>query len=375
MIKYCIYTLLLFSTKCYCQYKVRFVVTDNAMYNATQMYAAGNFNSWNPADKNYALTKTTSNNWELQLTNIAKGDYSFKFTQGSWQTVEDSTNGAESSNRLITINSDTSLYFTTLGWRVIDKPRSHTTTKNVHIITDSFFIPQLNRKRKIWIYLPSNYTNTNKKYSVLYMQDAQNLFDEFTAPFGEWNVDETLDSLQKQTGKSCIVVGIDHGGEKRLLEYNPYDTKEFGKGEGEAYTNFLVKTLKPFIDKNYRTIAAASSTAIAGSSMGGLISTYAILKYPTVFGSAGIFSPAYWIAPAIENFAEKIMTKNNNNRFWFYGGGKEGFTMMADMERMQKIIAKKTNNTSVTKDENAKHNEVAWRKQFTAFYSWWVKGF
>ncbi len=375
MIKYCVYSLLFFSTKSFCQFKVSFVVTDNSMYNATQIFAVGNFNSWNPSDKNFELVKTKDNTWEIILPNIAKGDYSFKFTQGSWQTVEDSLNGAERSNRLITIKSDTSFYFTTLGWRVIDKPHNHTASKNVHIVSDSFYIPQLHRKRKIWIYLPSNYTTTNKKYPVLYIHDAQNLFDDFSAPFGEWNVDETLDSLQKQTGKYCIVVGIDHGGEKRLVEYNPYNTKEFGKGEGEAYTNFLVKTLKPFVDKNYRTKAAASSTAIAGSSMGGLISTYAILKYPTIFGSAGIFSPAYWIAPALENFAEKIMMKNNNNRFWFYCGGKEGFTMMADMERMQKIISKKTNNTSVTKDENAKHNEVAWRKNFATFYLWWVKDF
>ncbi len=375
MIKYFVYTLLFFSTKCFCQYKVRFVVTDNAMYNATQMFAAGNFNSWNPADKNFLLKKTGENTWQIDIAYMPKGAYSFKFTQGNWQTVEDSLNGAERSNRLAKIDSDTILYFTILGWRQEDKPRNHTASKNVHLISDSFFMPQLNRYRKIHIYLPSNYKTSKQKFPVLYIHDAQNLFDDFTAPFGEWNVDETLDSLQKQTGKYCIVVGINHGGEKRLVEYNPYDTKEFGKGEGDAYTDFLVKTLKTFIDKNYRTKATASSTAIAGSSMGGLISTYAILKYPTVFGTAGIFSPAYWIAPALENFAEKIMTKNNNNRFWFYGGGKEGFTMMADMERMQNIIAKKTNNTSVIKEENAKHNEVAWRKNFAAFYLWWIKDF
>lgn len=372
MKKYCFYAFLFFSTNCCCQHKVRFVVTDNAMYNAPQMYVSGNFNSWNPLDKNYALKKTGDNTWQIDIANMAKGDYSFKFTQGSWQTVEDSLNGAERSNRLITIKSDTSFYFTTLGWREVDKPRNHTASKNVHIVSDSFYIPQLHRKRKIWIYLPSNYNASKQKYPVLYMHDAQNLFDEFTAPFGEWGVDETLDSLQKQTGKFCIVVGIDHGGAKRLVEYNPYDTKEFGKGEGEAYTDFLVKTLKPFIDKNYRTKVVASNTAIAGSSLGGLISTYAILKYPTVFGSAGLFSPAYWIAPSINNLAETAGSKISNNQFWFYGGGKEGFTMMADMEKIQKIIAQKTMNTVITKDDSSKHNEVAWRKWFPEFYKWWA---
>jgi predicted alpha/beta superfamily hydrolase len=373
MIKYCFYAFLLFSTNCFCQHKVRFVVTDNAMYNATKMYVAGNFNSWNPGDEKYSLSKMADNTWQIDITNMAKGEYSFKFTQGSWQTVEDSTNGTDRANRIISIKSDTSINFTTLGWHRVDKPRTHTASKNVHIITDSFFMPQLKRKRKIWIYLPSNYANSSKRYPVLYMHDAQNLFDEYTASFGEWNVDETLDSLQNSTGKYCIVVGINHGDTKRLTEYNPYDTKEFGKGEGIAYTNFIVKTLKPFIDKKYRTKLDAAHTAIAGSSMGGFISTYAMLKHPKVFGAAGIFSPAYWIAPAINDFAQKEIIKNNHNRFWFYGGGKEGYTLMEDMEHLQQILAAKSVNTTIVKDENAKHNEAAWGKWFSEFYKWWIK--
>jgi predicted alpha/beta superfamily hydrolase len=372
MIRYCCILFLLFSTKCFCQYKVRFVVTDNAMYNATKMYIAGNFNSWNPSDKKYALTKIGDATWQIEMPSMPIGELSFKFTQGSWQTVEDSTNGTDRTNRIVSIKSDTSINFTTLGWHSVDKPRKHTTSKNVHIISDSFFIPQLKRKRKIWICLPSNYINNSKRYPVLYMHDAQNLFDEYTASFGEWNVDETLDSLQNSTGKYCIVVGVDHGDNKRLNEYNPYDTKEFGKGEGIAYTNFLVKTLKPFIDKKYRTKKDAANTAVAGSSMGGLISTYAILKYPAIFGSAGIFSPAYWIAPSINDFAKKEIIKNNNSRFWFYGGGKEGYTMLADMQNLQHIIAAKSVNTIIVKDENAKHNEAAWGKWFPEFYKWWL---
>ena len=91
-----------------------------------------------------------------------------------------------------------------------------------------------------------------------------------------------------------IVVAIDHGGTKRINEYCPYDMEGFGKGEGDQYLQFLVKTLKPYIDKNYRTKKDKENTYIAGSSMGGLISMYAVLKYPYVFGGAGVFSPAFW---------------------------------------------------------------------------------
>jgi predicted alpha/beta superfamily hydrolase len=364
--------IIFFSTKLFAQYKLHIVLTDKAPIKAERINVAGSFNGWNPDDVKYQFTKREET-WELTLGNVENGIHQFKCTQGSWETVEDSAS-KDITNRIINLHSDTTIYITTYGWKRVgdSKPGKHTASVNVHVISDSFYMPQLKRKRKVWIYLPSNYTTSTQKYPVLYMQDAQNLFDEFTAPFGEWNVDETLDSLQKQTGKFCIVVGIDHGDKKRLVEYNPYFAKEFGAGEGLAYTEFLVKTLKPFIDKNYRTKTTSNNTAVAGSSMGALISTYAMLKYPTVFGSAGIFSPAYWIASSINDFAKKEGYKNRNNRFWFYGGGKEGFTMMADMQKMQKIISKKAINTVLTKDDNAQHNEAAWRKWFPEFYLWWM---
>jgi predicted alpha/beta superfamily hydrolase len=93
------------------------------------------------------------------------------------------------------------------------------------------------------------------------MHDGQNLFDDLTSYNGEWGVDETMDSI----ASPCIVVGIDNGGAKRMNEYNVHDHPKHGKGEGRQYLEFLVRTLKPYIDKNYRTLRAARSTMIAGS--------------------------------------------------------------------------------------------------------------
>jgi predicted alpha/beta superfamily hydrolase len=141
----------------------------------------------------------------------------------------------------------------------------------VKIIGSNFFIPQLNRYRRIWIYLPVSYATSGKKYPVLYMHDGQNVFDDSTSFSGEWGVDETLDTLEIKT-KEVIVVAIDNGGDKRMNEYSPYDMDRFGKGEGDLYVDFLVNTLMPYINRNYRTKKYGRNTFVAGSSMGGLIS-------------------------------------------------------------------------------------------------------
>ena len=94
---------------------------------------------------------------------------------------------------------------------------------------------------------------------------------------------------------------------KRLDEYSPWKNSKYGGGEGGAYIDFLVQTLKPYIDKNYRTLSDQQNTAIIGSSMGGLISFYATLKYPTIFGKSGVYSPSFWFSNQIFSYANNQM--------------------------------------------------------------------
>ena len=136
------------------------------------------------------------------------------------------------------------------------------------------------------------------------MHDGQNLFDSSMSYSGEWSVDETLNKLYSEKNLKLIVVGIDNGESKRLDEYSPWKNKKYGGGEGEAYTKFIVETLKPYIDDNYKTLKDKNNTAIIGSSMGGLVSHYAGLKYPKVFGKIGVFSPAFWFAPEVTEFSK-----------------------------------------------------------------------
>ena len=146
--------------------------------------------------------------------------------------------------------------------------------------------------------------------------------------------------------------------------------EKYGKGEGDQYVDFLAKTLKPYIDKNYRTRKNAKNTFIAGSSMGGLISFYALLKYPKVFGGAGVFSPAFWITPQLKNI-NPGQAKKVKGKIYFYAGQLESETMVSDMlnvfEQMRKYSKAKMQ--TVIRAEG-KHNEQTWRKEFPLFYRW-----
>jgi predicted alpha/beta superfamily hydrolase len=197
------------------------------------------------------------------------------------------------------------------------------------------------------------------------MHDGQNVFDDSTSFSGEWGLDEMLDSIHREV----IVVAIDHGNEKRMNEYNPYDHDRFGKGEGKAYAAFLARTLKPYIDKHYRTKKKKKHTMIAGSSMGGLISMYAVLSYPKVFGGAGVFSPAFWVAPRIYDEINKKGKKVKSN-IYFYAGKQEGERMVPDLLKAFENLGSvsKSRMRIVIKDEG-RHHESAWRKELpTAFF-------
>lgn len=354
------------------QYTLRLVVNDAATKDLEDWYVAGNFNNWNPKDEAYKLKPFGNKRKAIVLKDIAAGKYEFKFTRGSWNNVETTGNGLEIPNRAIDLKVDTVTYFRIAGWKddYPDKPKPNTASEQVRIIDTAFAIPQLNRTRRIWIYLPKGYATSKKSYPVLYMQDGQNLFSEHTAPNGEWGIDEALDTLQAISKKETIVVGIDHGGDKRMNEYNPFDHERFGKGEGSKYVDFLVNNLKPFIDKKYRTQKDSAHTYIGGSSMGALISLYAVIKYPNVFSTAGIFSPALWAAPSVYTDISAAQWKGQP-RFYFYAGGKESETMISDMDKMIDVISEKGKSISRRVIAPlAKHDEAAWRKEFPDFYRW-----
>jgi predicted alpha/beta superfamily hydrolase len=251
-------------------------------------------------------------------------------------------------------------------------PKTSTALPGVSLLGEPVEMPGLNRKRQLRLYLPPGYATSNKRYPVLYMHDGQNLFDTATAYAGEWKVDETLDALAKEGKLELIVVGIDNGAEKRMTELNAWDNERIGKGEGREYTDFIVKTVKPMIDRQYRTLPDRANTAIMGSSMGGLASHYALAQYPQVFSKAGVFSPAYWTAePAFAFVAAKPVPKDA--RLFLLMGGKEGPQMNADVKKMAGVIGKTghpAKNTVLKIVPQAEHNEAFWAGELREALLW-----
>jgi predicted alpha/beta superfamily hydrolase len=244
------------------------------------------------------------------------------------------------------------------------------TTASKQVTTFTIEAPQLNTTKKIWLYLPKNYEASKKKYPVIYMHDAQNLFDAKTSYVGEWNVDEKLDSLNAEV----IIVGIEHGNEKRMTELTPYKNSKYGGGDADNYLDFIIKTLKPAIDSKYRTKSKAKNTAIMGSSLGGLVSYYAVMKHPQVFGKAGVFSPSFWFNRKeiieLTNTIPKIKTK-----IYFLCGDNEGDTdMITDLNQIDNLLSEKRSKskhlTKKTIFKGGQHNEKLWRDGFVNAYLW-----
>lgn len=340
------------------------------------IHVAGSFNAWNPSGADYRLEKAQGY-FTITLPDSVRGAVEFKFTLGSWQTVETDAAGSDVANRTFVVPATGKATYVARvpAWRdpATIKPRTPSASSSVSILATDFAMPQLGRARRIWIYLPRDYATSNKRYPVLYMHDGQNVFDDATSFAGEWGVDEALDSLRH----AGIVVAIDNGQTHRIDEYSPWRNARHGGGEGDAYADFLVHTLKPHIDRRYRTRPEPEHTAIAGSSMGGLISLYAALKYPSVFGQAGIFSPAFWIAPEIVTYT-RAATLPVRPRLYFVTAKIEAQhpPQLAVTEPLMRALAtagyveNRDMFNLVTPD--GAHSEWYWRREFPAFYRWLV---
>lgn len=249
-----------------------------------------------------------------------------------------------------------------------------TRSANVKILSENFSAPQLNTTRRIWIYIPPDYVSSRKKYLVLYMHDGQNLFDDKTSFAGEWQIDEALDKIYQKTGKSAIVVGIDNGGEKRMDELSPFKNEKYGGGNGENYMRFIVETLKPYIDANFRTRPGRKHTILGGSSLGALISVYGAVQHPETFGKLLAFSNAFWFNESgLENFIKGSNQNLSYQKYYFVQGKNESADMQAQTQRIidalrfKKVKPKNIFNRS---DEDGKHNEMYWRREFPAAFLW-----
>jgi enterochelin esterase-like enzyme len=269
-----------------------------------------------------------------------------------------------------------------------NKPQKGTLTQHTNF--KSNFIGE----RNVDIYLPPGYDKaTDQRYPVLYMHDGQNLFSTETG-YGaqEWRMDENLDSLiQLGAIEPCIVVGPWNGQEIRFMEYMPQapilalpdsvkaklDRATTEQLSADQYLRFLTEELKPFIDKTYRTKTDKENTFISGSSMGGLISMYAMVNHPEIYGGAACLSTHWPISldnstlevanAVVDYFGANLPSAIDHKLYFDYGTKGLDAYYEPYQQRMDDLVATTAYEEGKTwmtqKFEGDDHNEASWSRR------------
>jgi predicted alpha/beta superfamily hydrolase len=206
----------------------------------------------------------------------------------------------------------------------------------------------------------------------MYMFDGHNVFFDSEATYGKsWG----MYNFMTWTRKPLIIVAVECNQQgQRLSEYAPitYENKEHGyiRGRGKAYMDWMVKTLKPYIDANYRTLPDRENTLIAGSSMGGLMALYGVACYNKVFQRGACLSPSLWVDPSkVYNLIARANIKNDTTIYMDYGseeiGNHEG---SADaLISMSHLLLKKRVNLTFRIVPRGTHSEASWERQIPVF--------
>ncbi len=340
--------------------------------DARSVYISGNFNSWRTQDKDFMMEKIGTNSYRFEFAQDF--DYPeellYKFTKGDWSEVEIDARGNRTENRSTKKYSGIQYEFVA-RWRKNWLPFKQSYLPQVLLISDEFEIPQLNKTRKIWALLPHDYDKSDERYPVMYLQDAQNLFNE-DAQYGNWEIDKKLAVMSEYKIGKIIIIAIEHAEEDRIKEYNVGKTV-LGKGQGKKYIRFVTETLKPFVDGNFRTKKEREHTGIGGSSMGGLVSLFSGLRYPRVYGKLMIFSPSLWVVPKLK--IDSDSTETNDTKIYLYAGGDESDTMIKHVQKFKKnIIAsefvKDKMKINLSINSEGKHNETYWSDEFPKAIEW-----
>ncbi|WP_307448703.1 MULTISPECIES: alpha/beta hydrolase [Chryseobacterium] len=338
------------------------------------VYITGNFNSWNPLDERYRMTLLDSGIYYIEKDAATLPDHiEYKFTRGGWENVELDNSGNITPNRRV-LKSAGKTTDTVENWRLNWGPFKKEYFPIVEVVSEQFYIPQLDRYRKIWALIPHDYYNSEKKYPVLYLQDAQNLFNE-GSEYGNWEIDKKLSVLAEYGRGDLIVIAVDHGSKDRIKEYI-FDNDHISNGsEGKKYIRFITDTLKPHIDQKYRTLKDRDNTGIGGSSLGALISIYSGFLYPEVYSKLLIFSPSLWVEPN-NNFPMMNFRVPFKTKIYLYGGGQEGSKMVRRIQMFEESLKKWEDHklfdfefrTSINPEGT--HSEFYWSREFPRAIEW-----
>jgi len=237
-------------------------------------------------------------------------------------------------------------------------------------------IPKLTgeKERRAYIYLPASYMkNPDRRYPVMYMFDGHNVFFDSDATYGKsWG----MNKFMTESKKELIIVAVEcnHEGDGRIVEYSPinYENATLGKirGKGRLYMNWLVGTLKPYIDENYRTLPDRLNTSICGSSMGGLMALYAVTVYNHIFQRAACLSPSLWVSPGkVLEMLARAQIRRDTCIYMDYGS-EEIFNHAANAEALfstSHLLLTKRVNLTFRIVPGGTHSEASWEKQIPIF--------
>lgn len=363
---------------------VTFMVRVPATPAGARVFISGNIDAlgpWNAAGME--LGELGGGLYAITLELPDAFDFEYKFTRGTWETVEKGSGFDEIENRRLDRASDATVSVDVANWR--DQGEEHrgasTATGDLRV-HEALLSAALGDRRTVYVFLPPGYeSDPAVRYPVLYMHDGQNLFDARTAFIGvEWRVDETVTRLVESGEiEPIIVVGVSNAGDRRVIEYTPVADARRGGGGGQHYADFLVNELKPFIDSSYRTLPDAEHTGIMGSSLGGLISFFVAWTRPGVFSRVGAMSTSYaWADGQIIDFVS-AQPAPRGLRVWIDIGTAEDRDdsdgdsvpdIIALHRRMRDILVSKGLEPGRTlkyvEDEGARHDERAWAARLPA---------
>ena len=236
-------------------------------------------------------------------------------------------------------------------------------------------IPELsgNMERLVYLYLPEGWKDSGKRYPVLYMFDGHNIFFDSHATYGKsWGMQEYMDKTKKQL--IIVAVECNHEGNKRLEEYAPMDISfpDVGvvEGHGKQYMDWMVNTLKPYIDQNYPTLTDRDNTSLAGSSMGGLMALYGVCDYNGVFRKAACISPSFWVSKdKVVDMVGRAQIATDSSVYINYGSLElpNHTTNSEALISVARMLLTRRVKVAFNIVPGGVHNERSWEQQIPAF--------
>jgi predicted alpha/beta superfamily hydrolase len=349
---------------------VTFVLTSPDLPSDTSVFITGSLEqlgAWNPGS--VKMEAKGNHTWTKEITIKRPLSIEYKYTLGSWEREGADASLSPLSNFVANVAGDMTVKDSVLFWTKGGRQRVNhgqiTGTVRYHRALKGAGI----KDRDLIVWLPPGYeADVSRRYAVVYMHDGQNIFDPATSSFGtDWSIDETADELiKKKAIDPIIVVGI-YNTSDRMKEYTPGD-------KGTAYMNFIVGTVKPFIDSTYRTKSDRKHTIVGGSSAGGIMSFMLVWEHPDVFSKAICMSPAFRnpVASGGWNYVKVVQNSSGKKKdvFFYIDNGGIGLESQLQPGIDEMLAALKSKGYMEGKDfiflhdPTAKHFESSWAARF-----------